>query len=262
MALRIILLIAVALTLQAGIFAASSTRSLMGFAETEGERFRASETEKRKIQLANMVSVAENTIRSYYERSVDMEALKKEASAPLKRLVDATATQMMQHYDRNKIIVPEPSLRSDLLSMVRGIRYDGDNYFFICNAAGTLLAHPNPSLEGRTLYDMQDKNGVYLFREIIKTAQQKGEGSVSYVWPKNRDAKPTQKITWVRMLPELGWILGGRRNRTSAAGSHGSSGWFRAGKRRLLLDSRHLAAHGAQPPAPRTGRYRRFRRAG
>jgi len=208
MALRIILLIAVALTLQAGIFAASSTRSLMGFAETEGERFRASETEKRKIQLANMVSVAENTIRSYYERSVDMEALKKEASAPLKRLVDATATQMMQHYDRNKIIVPEPSLRSDLLSMVRGIRYDGDNYFFICNAAGTLLAHPNPSLEGRTLYDMQDKNGVYLFREIIKTAQQKGEGSVSYVWPKNRDANPTQKITWVRMLPELGWILG------------------------------------------------------
>ncbi|MFV0423468.1 methyl-accepting chemotaxis protein [Oleidesulfovibrio sp.] len=208
MAIRIILLITAALVLQTGFFLAYSTWSLNNFAQSEGERFRAAETEKVKTQLRTMVSVAESTLKSYYERSADMELLKKEAAAPLKRLVDTTSSQLHQHYLKNERILPETSLRSDLLSMVRGIRYDEDNYFFIFNETGTVLAHPSPSIEGRSLYDMQDKNGVYLFREMIKVAQQHGEGSVAYVWPKTKGAEATPKISWVRMLPELGWIIG------------------------------------------------------
>ena len=55
-------------------------------------------------------------------------------------------------------------------------------YVNVINTAGIWLVYPPmPSGEGRSVLDIQDANGKFIVREIIKVAEQ-GEGWVDYRW--------------------------------------------------------------------------------
>jgi len=50
---------------------------------------------------------------------------------------------------------------------------------------------------------------VALFQDIVKAVKPNGEGMVSYMWDKpSQKGSPKEKISYVHLLPELGWIFG------------------------------------------------------
>ena len=73
-----------------------------------------------------------------------------------------------------------------------------DAYIWVNDLNGVELANPPfRSLEGRSLLDMQDANGKYVYREMIQLIRTRGDGWVDYVWPKPGDSVPSQKSAYV-----------------------------------------------------------------
>ncbi len=70
-------------------------------------------------------------------------------------------------------------------------------------------AHPErPQLIGKNLFNLKDKNGKLFFAEFINVAKEKGEGWVSYYWPKPNSSEPVPKITYVFRVPNTNAAMG------------------------------------------------------
>lgn len=99
--------------------------------------------------------------------------------------------------------------KAKAMEMLRQIRYENDTYFFISDPNAYCIMHPiQPEMEGKSMADKKDPNGVYLFVEFANVAKKQGEGLVSYMWPKPGFEKPVPKITYVKLYEEYGWIIG------------------------------------------------------
>lgn len=73
-----------------------------------------------------------------------------------------------------------------------------DAYIWVNDLDGVELVNPAfRSLEGRSLLDMQDANGKYVYRDMIRLIQTHGDGWVDYVWPKPGESVPSQKSAYV-----------------------------------------------------------------
>lgn len=87
--------------------------------------------------------------------------------------------------------------------------YDKDGYVFVNDKNGIVLVHPqNPSLEGKNLINIKDKNGVYFIKELIEKAKA-GGGFVKYVWPKTtKNNKEVPKLSYAIYLDKWDWVMG------------------------------------------------------
>lgn len=83
----------------------------------------------------------------------------------------------------------------------------GENgYFFVLDQEGNLLAHP--LLEGDNIWDRQSSDGVYYIQDMIKKGQS-GGGFTYYDWPLPDNSKEALKVSYSKLMPEWGWIIGG-----------------------------------------------------
>jgi len=99
--------------------------------------------------------------------------------------------------------------RKAALEDINRLRYAGGNYVWINDQTATMILHPvKPELNGKNLADFKDPHGKKIFREFIEVCQRDGAGFVDYLWPKPGHAKPVPKISYVRLFPEWGWIVG------------------------------------------------------
>ncbi|HKK00846.1 MAG TPA: methyl-accepting chemotaxis protein [Desulfuromonadales bacterium] len=88
-------------------------------------------------------------------------------------------------------------------------RYDGDNYFWINDLAPRMVMHPiKPALDGKDLANVKDPTGKALFVEAAKVAKTDGGGFISYEWSKPGFDKPVPKISFVKLVPQWGWVIG------------------------------------------------------
>ena len=75
-----------------------------------------------------------------------------------------------------------------------------DAYIWVNDLDGVELANAAfRSLEGRSLLDMQDANGKYVYREMIRLIKTQGDGWVDYAWPKPGESVPSQKSAYVHV---------------------------------------------------------------
>jgi methyl-accepting chemotaxis protein len=78
---------------------------------------------------------------------------------------------------------------------------DGQSYVWVHNLNSIMLMHPiKPQLEGQSIGDMRDANGVYLFSAFNEIAEEKGAGWVAYVWPKPGQVESSPKVSYVKLV--------------------------------------------------------------
>nr|WP_095147790.1 methyl-accepting chemotaxis protein [Pseudomonas sp. Irchel s3a18] len=95
------------------------------------------------------------------------------------------------------------------LSVVRGLRYDQSDYFWINDLTPVMVMHPtNPKLDGQNLSAVKDPDGFALFNEMVTIAKAKGAGMVDYRWPKPGASTPVQKTSYVKLFEPWGWVIG------------------------------------------------------
>jgi methyl-accepting chemotaxis protein len=95
------------------------------------------------------------------------------------------------------------------LSAIDSLRYDKVEYLWVHRLSDTvMLAHPNRKLVGTTVDEMRDPDGLYLFRAFNQVVRDKGEGSVTYLWPRPGETVPVRKLSYVKGFAPWGWVIG------------------------------------------------------
>ena len=178
------------------------------YASKEAIRYRQQMYQQKIDELKELVNMADKTVESYYNKANNMDLLKKEKAASLKKIIDSVVSQLISFHKENKHLT-KAELENKLKKLVRHIRYDKSNYLWINDMEANIIMHPVASnLENKNLLNKQDSKGKFLFREMVRVCRSSGEGMVDYFWLKPDTQKDTQKVSYVKLIPELGWIIG------------------------------------------------------
>ncbi len=206
---KIILVVVSGLILEGLLLLGYIDLDLKDFSDKQARENKEFVYQLKKKSLRDKVQLAYSVVERYYRNSQDVEALKEAKAEHLKEIIDSVASQISGTYNRLKGDVPKEKLRSRLKKMIKEARYDDGNYIWIQNTEGYMVMHPIKSeLNGEYLMDFQDPEGTRLFKNMDEIAEEKGGGMVSYMWEKPGADEPTPKVSYVKLIPELNWIIG------------------------------------------------------
>ena len=122
-----------------------------------------------------------------------------------------TATGILEYF--NKLAqagkIPEKEAKNSALSLIRTLRYEKDDYFWINDMRPAMIMHPyNTELEGKDLSDYKDPSGRKLFVNAVETVKKQEAGFIYYQWQKPGYNQPVRKVSYVKGFAPWGWIVG------------------------------------------------------
>lgn len=75
---------------------------------------------------------------------------------------------------------------------------NGQGYVWVQDIDSMMIMHPiKPDLDGKSLADFQDLNGMFIFVVFSEMAEDNGKGWVPYSWPKPGQESESPKISYV-----------------------------------------------------------------
>jgi methyl-accepting chemotaxis protein len=126
-------------------------------------------------------------------------------------LIDVPYSILDQQYQLEvRGIISRQEAQRRALDAIRGLRYEGNNYFWINDDHPTMIMHPiKPAMDGTDLSSVKDPSGKRLFVDFVEAASKTPGGAfVEYLWPKPGEDKPVRKLSFVKRFPPWGWIIG------------------------------------------------------
>jgi len=141
------------------------------------------------------------------ETREQLESAKTEQSKQIVMSASHIAEHYYQQYQNGEI--SQEQAKTNALEAIAAIRYDTTNYVFISSVKAKMLSHPiKPELNGQDMSFTRDKNGVNIFVEFAKIAKRQGHGSLNYYWPKPNSTLAAEKISYVNLIEQWGWVIG------------------------------------------------------
>lgn len=131
----------------------------------------------------------------------------------------ATAAQGAPSVEMIKEKVSEAAalLESEGVSALAALQGEGSDFIFngtyiwVHNGSTAMVMHPiKYKMNGMSLMSYSDTNGKFFFTEMTQLVEEKGEGWVSYMWPKPGEKMPSEKVSFVKGVDVDGelYILG------------------------------------------------------
>ena len=172
--------------------------------------------QESKIIRNQAISEQRELIKNEVEQVVDYINYKKSlAEKRLRNLVKNRTDEALQIanfiYRKNQGR-PVNEIARLIHDALYAISWDqGRGYYFAEDMNGVeIINRNNPELEGTNILDLQDSNGTYIVRNIIKIAKSTAlEGFCSYYW--NQPENPgilVEKISFVKYFKPLNWVIG------------------------------------------------------
>lgn len=127
------------------------------------------------------------------------------------RAVVETALGVVEHFAAEEAAgrLSRAEAQTAAVEAVRGLRYQGEEYFWINDMTPAMVMHPmKPELDGTDLTDSADPDGTHLFVEMVRVVEADGAGYVAYQWPKPGADAPQPKVSYVAGFEPWGWVLG------------------------------------------------------
>ncbi|MEJ3591131.1 cache domain-containing protein [Pseudomonas bubulae] len=98
--------------------------------------------------------------------------------------------------------------KQKVLDELRKLSFGVNGYFFVYDRQGRSLMHARQAeLVGKDLMDMRDPHGLLVIQALLKSAQS-GEGFQRYAWNKPSSGQVTEKLAYVELLEQWGWMIG------------------------------------------------------
>ncbi len=93
---------------------------------------------------------------------------------------------------------------------LKNLRYGNNGYFFLVDFNCFMVSHPDPKLDRKDAGNLKDPNGVYIVREIVKTAREKGDegGYTSYMWKTPGSDRMQPKLTYSKVIKKWDLVIG------------------------------------------------------
>ena len=165
---------------------------------------------KKVMSISIILNVLMLMSAFFYLIPLVEQKLMEEKRNATKDVLDIAYTLIVAYDHRvaNKEMTREQAQKT-ALSLIEQLRYRDNDYFWINDLEPKMLMHPNfPELDGKNLSNDKDPTGKYLFVEMVNICKEKGEGFVTYMWPKPGATKPVPKLSYVKLFKPWGWIVG------------------------------------------------------
>ncbi len=93
---------------------------------------------------------------------------------------------------------------------LKKLQYGKNGYFFLIDLNYFMVSHPDPKLEGKDVSNLKDPNGVYIIKELVKTAREKGDegGYTSYMWKTPNSDRMEPKLSYSKLIKKWDWVIG------------------------------------------------------
>ncbi|MCY0966221.1 methyl-accepting chemotaxis protein [Parathalassolituus penaei] len=129
----------------------------------------------------------------------------------VKELVEDTYSLVEHYYQMEQNGMPREEAQRLAKEAIKALRYDsGKGYFFVTSPDVKMVAHPlKPELEGKDLRNETDAKGKHHFVVMADITKANPEGGfVEYFWQHKDYKEPKEKVSYVRLFPQWGWIIG------------------------------------------------------
>lgn len=114
-------------------------------------------------------------------------------------------------HTQNKDSKSKVEIQKMIIDALRPIRFDQwAGYYFIDDMDGVArLNSERQELEGKNLTEVQDKQGKYIFKDILENVEQSNEGFIEYYWQKpGVDEGEYKKISFIKRFEPYDWVIG------------------------------------------------------
>ena len=165
---------------------------------------------KTKLLLVILIVMLGLLAVSGFALYTEKSALLLDRQAKTRNLVEAAYAVLSYHNELQiKGELTEEQAKTSAMNIIRALRYEEKEYFWINDMTPRVLMHPiKPELDGKDVSDMKDPTGKRLFVEFVGAVKKDGAGFVSYLWPKPGFAQPVPKISYVKEFSPWGWVIG------------------------------------------------------
>ncbi len=102
----------------------------------------------------------------------------------------------------------QEAVRNEVIYLVKKVRYEQNNYFFIVDYNCRVVAHPYFK-RGEDFSNVRDPRGNLIVPPMVEVARQKGEGFTRYWWKKDPDSPETsEKLSFSKDFPDWQMVIG------------------------------------------------------
>lgn len=163
--------------------------------------------DSKEEKLTDLVRNSFEIIATQHRTANDPEKIAKAYQQELESVVNLAVSTLLAISENPDLSIEEK--KTEALKIVKNMRYAGKNYLWINDMQPTMIMHPiKPTLDGKDLSGIKDPNGKFLFKEMVKTCAEKGEGFVDYMWPKPGEEAPQPKLSFVKLFKPWNWVIG------------------------------------------------------
>lgn len=137
------------------------------------------------------------------------EDLLEEKKQRTKSVVEAAYDIIDYYYTQSKEQkITEQEAQKCVKDLIRHMRYDRTEYFWVNDLNGFMLSHPHFNLEGKDQSGLTDVNGKRIIQAFIEKVKNQKSGFVDYVWKKPGSEDAALKLAYVKGFEPWGWIIG------------------------------------------------------
>lgn len=98
--------------------------------------------------------------------------------------------------------------REQLLGWIRTLRYGDEGYIWASDYRSVLIAHPDPKFDNFDASQTRDVHGQLIIPPIVEAARASGTGFSSYWWPRLKNGRAEEKLSYFRDLPKWDLVIG------------------------------------------------------
>ena len=201
-------LIIVAILLVGGVSVLLAILALKNEGNHAIEKYSSAVMAEKRSQIRNLVNSAYTIASERVQDSLDKEKIKKKYGDQVKAEIEQ-AFSVFEAISQSDSSAGETERKQYVIDVIDKMRWENNGYFWIQDTDGKMVHHPiKPSLNGQELMHRKDPDGKQLFKEMDDIAKSKGGGFVDYKWPKPGHDEPVDKISYVKLFKDWGWIIG------------------------------------------------------
>ena len=142
------------------------------------------------------IAIYRATLYEQFDRSVKLQV--------------ETAVSLVQdiYNQQQKGLLPEVDAKKRAADLVRNLRFDNGNYFWIDNTAGVNVVLLGRDQEGKTRWDAKDNKGNLFIQDLIKNGSKDGGGFTDYWFAKPNEKEALPKRAYSLAFKPYDWVLG------------------------------------------------------
>ena len=163
------------------------------------------------ISLAILGGYAIYNIRetSRKELSDYRASLYEQFDRSIKWQVETTVSLIQDIYkQQQKGLLPEADARKRAADLVRNLRFDNGNYFWIDTSNGVNVVLLGRDQEGKSRLDAKDAKGNQFIRDMITNGSKEGGGYTEYWFAKPNEKEALPKRSFTLLFKPYDWVVG------------------------------------------------------